>query len=51
MSTIDSPGLEVIVPAVLLLLAVLPFLGQATRQQVAALVALPPAITCFAAAP
>lgn len=33
-STIDSPGLEVIVPVVLLMIAVLPFLGQATRQQV-----------------
>ena len=44
-STIDSPGLEVIVPVVLLMIAVLPFLGQATRQQVAALVALPLALT------
>ena len=44
-STIDSPGLEVIVPVVLLMVAVLPFLGQATRQKVAGLVALPLALT------
>ena len=44
-STIDSPGLEVIVPVVLLMIAVLPFLGQATRRQVAGLVALPLALT------
>ncbi len=37
LSTIDSPWLEVIVPVVLLMVAVLPFLGQATRQQVAEL--------------
>ncbi len=44
-STIDSPGLEVIVPVVLLMIAVLPFLGQATRRQVVGLVALPLALT------
>ena len=37
LSTIDSPGLEAIVPVVLLMITVLPFLGQSTRQQVAGL--------------
>ena len=43
--TIDSPGLELVIPAGLLLAAVLPFLRQAKRQKVAGLVALPLALT------
>ena len=43
--TIDSPGLEMVIPAGLLLAAVLPFLRQAKRQKVAGLVALPLALT------
>jgi len=31
LSTIDSPGLELVIPALLLLIAVLPFLRQANR--------------------
>ena len=43
--TIDSPGLELIIPAGLFLAAVLPFLRQAKRQKVAGLVALTLALT------
>jgi predicted CXXCH cytochrome family protein len=43
--TIDSPGLELVIPAGLLLAAVLPFLRQAKRQKVAGLVALTLALT------
>ena len=43
--TIDSPGLELLIPAGLLLAAVLPFLRQAKRQKVAGLVALTLALT------
>tara|TARA_B100000745_G_scaffold13660_1_gene10159 strand:+ start:26 stop:1996 length:1971 start_codon:yes stop_codon:yes gene_type:complete len=45
LSTIDSPGLEMVIPAGLLLAAVLPFLRQAKRQKVAGLVALTLALT------
>ena len=45
MSTIDSPGLEMVIPAGLLLAAVLPFLRQAKRLKVAGLVALTLALT------
>ena len=45
MLTIDSPGLELLIPAGLLLAAVLPFLRQAKRQKVAGLVALTLALT------
>ena len=45
MSIIDSPGLEMVIPAGLLLAAVLPFLRQAKRQKVAGLVALTLALT------
>ena len=43
--TIDSPGLELVIPAGLLLAAVLPFLRQAKRRKVAGLVALTLALT------
>ena len=43
--TIDSPGLELLIPAGLFLAAVLPFLRQAKRQKVAGLVALTLALT------
>ena len=43
--TIDSPGLELVILAGLLLAAVLPFLRQAKRQKVAGLVALTLALT------
>ena len=43
--TIDSPGLELLIPAGLLLAAVLPFLRQATRLQIVGLVVLPLALT------
>ena len=43
--TIDSPGLELVIPAGLLLAAVLPFLRQAKRQKGAGLVALTLALT------
>ena len=43
--TIDSPGLELVIPAGLLLAAVLPFLRQATRLQIVGLVVLPLALT------
>ena len=45
LSTIDSPGLELLIPAGLLLAAVLPFLRQAKRQQIVGLVVLPFALT------
>ncbi|MBC8243675.1 MAG: hypothetical protein H8E20_04720 [Verrucomicrobia bacterium] len=44
LTTFDSPGLELIIPAGLLLVAILPFLGQTTRLQAAGLVALPLAL-------
>ena len=43
--TIDSPGLELLIPAGLFLAAVLPFLRQAKRQKIAGLVALTLALT------
>ena len=43
--TTDSPGLELLITAGLLLAAVLPFLRQAKRQKVAGLVVLPLALT------
>ena len=43
--TIDSPGLELIIPAIILLAAVLPFLRHATRLQVVTLVVLPLVLT------
>jgi len=45
LTTLDSPGLELVVPAGLLLVAVAPFLGRATRLQAAGLVALPLALS------
>ena len=43
--TIDSLRLELVIPAGLLLAAVLPFLRQATRLQIVGLVVLPLALT------
>ncbi len=45
LSTLDSAGLELILPAGLLLIAVVPFLAQATRLQATGLVAFPLALT------
>ena len=45
LSTLDPAGLELMLPAVLLLVAIIPFLGKATRLQAIGLVALPIALT------
>jgi predicted CXXCH cytochrome family protein len=45
LSSIDPPGLELVIPALLLLIAVLPFLRQANRWQMVGLVALPLVLT------
>jgi len=45
LTTLDSPGLELVVPVGLLLVAVAPFLGRSTRLQAAGLVALPLALS------
>ena len=43
-AAIDSPGLEIILPALLLLVAVLPFLLNANRNQALGLLAAPTAL-------
>ena len=40
-AAIESPGLEIIIPALLLLVAVLPFLLNANRNQALGLLAAP----------